>query len=130
MSSGLTAKVVPAEHLGRYDRLASAYGSIFDTVRWTSMFGSGILRIGLYDPGDNLRGGFCLAEQRRFGLKVLRGLPLTPQIGPFFEPHAANAAARTTEQRDAVLPDRPAHGGVLVAERLDEHVRVEGDPCH
>ncbi|HUM81999.1 MAG TPA: GNAT family N-acetyltransferase, partial [Methanothrix sp.] len=46
--------------------------------------------------------GFYVWEVFRFGLKMLRNPPFTPQIGPFFEYRAINPAARTDEQRAVV----------------------------
>jgi nitroreductase len=85
-----------------YDRLAGKYGCIFDSIRWTSLFETGIRRFGIYDAGENLRGGFCVFEERKFGLKILRNPPFSPSSGPFFEYRANNEAARTQEQRDVV----------------------------
>jgi hypothetical protein len=88
--------------MGAWDSLAAQYGCIFDSLRWTSLFGQSLSRVGIYDAGGDLRGGFCLWEQRQFGMRVLRNPPYTPQVGPFYEPRASNPAARTDEQRAVV----------------------------
>ena len=95
----LEARPVDEKDLGVWDELARRHGSVFDTVRWTELFRPALRRIGLYDAGGALRGGFCVYEQRKFGLRILRNPPCTPQIGPFHEPKASNPAARSDEQR-------------------------------
>lgn len=93
--------LAPADQTA-WDGLVARHGSIFDSARWTAMFGASLRRLGIYDAGNNLRGGFCIWEQRKFGLQVLRNPPYTPQIGPFWEPRATNPTARTEEQRAVV----------------------------
>ena len=66
------------------------------------MFGPALRRFGIYSAGGELRGGFCLYEERRLGLKILRNPPFTPQVGPFFEWRSNNASAQTEERRAAV----------------------------
>lgn len=98
----LLAHPIGQGELETWDALASQYGCLFDSIRWTRLFGPAIGRIGIFDAGGNLRGGFCVWEQRRFGLRILRNPPLTPHIGPFFEHRATNAAAKTNEDRDVM----------------------------
>lgn len=99
---GLEARLVAPGDLGLFDALAATHGCFFDRNSWASLFGPSLQRIGLYDAGGSLRGGFCLYGQQRFGLRVLRNPPFTPQVGPFFEGRATNPAAKTDEQRAVV----------------------------
>ncbi|HRS17172.1 MAG TPA: GNAT family N-acetyltransferase [Thermoanaerobaculaceae bacterium] len=99
---GFHAAPVDASQLAEWDRLAAAHGCLFDSVRWTRLFEPRIRRVGLFDAGGALRGGFCVWEQRKLGLRILRNPPFTPHIGPFFEYRASNAAARTNEERDVM----------------------------
>ncbi len=98
----LTVGRLSAADVDAYDALALKYGCVFDSIKWTGLFGGGIRRYGIYDGGAVLRGGFCLYEGRRFGLRVLLNPAFTPQVGPFFEGRATNSAARTNEQRAVV----------------------------
>ena len=95
----LIARELFSGDVDAWEELARDHGTIFDSVRWTEMFRPALRRIGIYDRGDNLRGGFSLYEQRRFGMRLIRNPPFTPQIGPFFERRAKNSAAKTNEQR-------------------------------
>lgn len=95
----LIVRSLPPKDLEAWDKLAAVHGSIFDSVKWTDVFGSSLRRLGIYNAGGDLRGGFYAWEQHRFGLRILRNPPYTPQIGPFFESRASNPAARTDEQR-------------------------------
>ena len=101
-NKGLCARPLAEGDEEAWDALAARHGCLFDSRRWTDIFGPSVIRLGLYDGGDNLRGGFCVWEGRRCGLRVLRNPPFTPQIGPFYEARAVNAAARTDEQRTVV----------------------------
>ncbi len=85
-----------------WDAVAEAHGSVFDSARWAGLFGPSLRRIGIFEAGGALRGGFSLWKERRLRLQVLRNPPFTPQIGPFLESRATNAAARTAEQRNVV----------------------------
>lgn len=93
---------LPPEDREAWEALVARHGCIFDSLRWTDLWGPSVLRLGLYDAGRTLRGGFCVAQQFKFGLRILRNPPYTPHIGPFFEPRASNPAARTDEQRAVV----------------------------
>lgn len=99
---GFFAAPVEGAQLAEWDRLAASHGCLFDSVRWTRLFEPRIRRVGLFDAGGALRGGFCVWEQRKLGLRILRNPPFTPHIGPFFEYRASNAAARTNEERDVM----------------------------
>ena len=101
-SKALIARPLNTGDREAWDALAFRHGCIFDSLRWTDLFGPSLSRLGIYDAGGSLRGGFCVWEQRRFGLRVLRNPPYTPQIGPFYELRATNTAARTDEQRAVV----------------------------
>ena len=99
---GLSARPLPEGDRDAWDALAARHGCFFDSLRWADLFGPSLLRLGIYDSGHHLRGGFCVWEERRYGLRLLRNPPFTPQVGPFYEPQAVNAAARTDEQRSMV----------------------------
>jgi len=98
----LIAETLQDGDLEKWEVLALREGCFFDSMRWTALFEPGIRRIGLYDRGGALRGGFVVWEERKFGLRVLRNPPFTPYAGPFFEYRATNAAAATDEQRSVV----------------------------
>lgn len=82
-----------------WEELVKQHGCIFDSLSWSEIFPQPLNRIGIYDAGNNLRGGFCVYEQHMFRLRILRNPPFTSQIGPFFEFRASNPSARTDEQR-------------------------------
>jgi len=95
----LAARPIQFEDHAEWDRLAIRHGCLFDSTRWTQLHEPTIRRIGIFDSGSNLRGGFCVWEQRKFGLRILRNPPFTPHIGPFFDYRASNPAAQSGEQR-------------------------------
>jgi hypothetical protein len=112
----LTARPLEPADLEAWDGLATRHGCIFHSLRWTELLGPSLGRLGIYDAGGNLRGGFCIWEQRRLGLRILRNPPDTREIGPFYEPRASNPAARTDEQRAVVdaMADYLASSGAAV----------------
>ena len=99
---GVIARPLGAQELAAWDDLARCNGGVFNSVRWSGIFGPALQRIGIFDAGGGLLGGFCIYEQRKFGLRIWRNPPYTPQIGPFFVAKATNPAARTDEQRAVV----------------------------
>lgn len=99
---GFEARALADSDIDKYDCLAQEYGSVFNTVAWTSLFGESLSRYGLYDAGGALRGGFCLFREERLGLTALTNPPGTPSIGPFLEPRAQHPVARLEERRDAL----------------------------
>ena len=77
----------------KFDELALSYGSLFNTSRWTGIFGARIRRYGIYNDGGELIGGFIVHCERKFGLSVYRNPPFTPSIGPFLKVEATNPVA-------------------------------------
>lgn len=100
--TSLIARPLALGDLDAWERLAGSHGCIFDTLQWTELFRPALTRVGIYDASDNLRGGFSISKERRFGLWAFRNPPYTPQAGPFYEFRATNPAARTDEQRAVV----------------------------
>jgi len=102
MATKFEAREITPDEFEIWDKLVSNYGTIFQSIRWTKIFEPNIKRIGIYDKGGNLRGGFCYFEEHKFGLKIFRNPPFTPNIGPFYEKLAKNPAAKNNEQREVV----------------------------
>jgi hypothetical protein len=96
----MVARPIELGEIEKYNALAEAHGGLFDRAPWAALHGDSLVRVGIFDAGVHLRGGFCMMRERRFGLTVLRVPPFTPHIGPFFESRASNAASRTNEWRD------------------------------
>ncbi len=95
----LTARTIGPAEIPKFDYIAEAHGCLFDRFAWPSLLGDTIKRVGIYDPNDQLRGGFCFAEERKLGFRVYRTPPFIPHIGPFFEYRTSNPASRSQEQR-------------------------------
>ena len=73
-----------------FEELAMSYGTVFNTVAWTRLFGDSIRRYGIYNRGGELVGGFVVYRERKFGLSVYRDPPFTQAIGPFLRVDAEN----------------------------------------
>lgn len=73
-----------------YNELALSYGTLFNTIEWTSIFDSHVYRYGIYDKGDRLIGGFITYKENKSCLSVYRNPPYTPHIGPFLKIDASN----------------------------------------
>jgi Acetyltransferase (GNAT) domain len=76
-----------------FNELALSHGSIFNTTRWTNIFGRGIRSCGIFNDGGDLMGGFIVYGETRFGLSVYRNPPFTPAIGPFLKMEASSPVA-------------------------------------
>lgn len=98
----LVARPLEDSDFIRWDELVDRYGTIFQSIRWTKIFEPGIRRIGIYEKGGRLVGGFCIFEQKFFGLRIFRNPPFTPNIGPFYEKKAKNPVSKINEQRRVI----------------------------
>ena len=70
-STRFVARPLTDQDEDAWDRLAWGFGCVYDTLRWTGLFGASLNRLGIYEAGGELRGGFCLWEERRLGLWIL-----------------------------------------------------------
>ncbi|MBN1879723.1 GNAT family N-acetyltransferase [bacterium] len=96
------AQPIRPEDRSEWGRLAVECGSIFDSLEWTDIFNENLHRIGIYDAGGHLRGGFSYWQKTIGNVKVIRNPPYTRQIGPFFESRSVNSASRSEDQRSVM----------------------------
>ncbi len=85
-----------------YAGLVARVGRVFDSPKWSDLFGDHVVQYGFFNGGGDLLGGFQLCRERRFGLRVLRNPPFTPSIGPFLESTASNPSVLSTQRRAAI----------------------------
>ena len=85
-----------------YDKLAGQYGSLFNRSDWVGLFGDTIHILGIFEDGGEMIGGLSLYQERRLGLKILRGAPFTPTCGPFIDVKALNPVAILETRRKAL----------------------------
>lgn len=81
----MNIKELTAADYEKYNALSTIYGTVFDSRKWTGMFGSAIRHYGIYDAKESLIGGFFSYTGRAWGISIYRNPPLTPSIGPFFK---------------------------------------------
>jgi hypothetical protein len=74
----------------RFKELANSYGTVFNTLEWTSLFGKNICRYGLFHDNGQLIGGLSLFREKKYGISIYRNPPCTPSIGPFLQMDARN----------------------------------------
>jgi hypothetical protein len=98
----MTARVIQPAELPAFDALASEFGSLFTRAEWTRMFKERLVRVGLYDRGGSLLGGFNCLQTRRLGLRYRRNPPFTPDCGPFLKVLAEHPVAVLEAHRDAL----------------------------
>ncbi len=80
-------------HFEKYDELALAHGSIFNSRIWLKMYGEALSIYGIFNNDNKLIGGFHGYKSKQ--AKVLRHLnnpPFTPHIGLFFANQSSNKA--------------------------------------
>ena len=85
----------------RFEDLANSYGTIFNTTRWTKIFGN-IEHVGIYNDNDVLIGGFLLYREKRYGMTIFRNPPFTPAIGPFLRIDAQNEVGIMNTWKEAL----------------------------
>lgn len=73
------------DEVDKFNNIAKEVGTIFNTFSWLKIFGDKIHLFGIYNKNKELIGGFCLSEEMRFGLKILRNPYFTPHIGIFIK---------------------------------------------
>jgi len=86
----MRVKEITDAEKAEYNELAFQYGTIYNTVDWLGVFGDRVRLIGIYDDGNHLKGGFTLYQVKKFGLRIIRNPPYTPNVGPFLEIEAKN----------------------------------------
>jgi len=79
--------------IAQYDTLAREYGTIFNSIKWLSLFKDKINLVGIYNDNDELIGGFHIYTEKKIGLTVCRDAPFTPHCGPFLKVNAKNHVA-------------------------------------
>jgi hypothetical protein len=83
----------------KFDALVDQLGTPFNKLAWLDLFGDRIAAYGIVDAEGALIGGLFLYWERRWGLKIIRRAPFTPNGGPFFKRLASNPVAQLEEQR-------------------------------
>jgi lipid II:glycine glycyltransferase (peptidoglycan interpeptide bridge formation enzyme) len=89
------------KNIYKYDENAKNYGTIFDTIKWLSLFDN-VLIYGIFDDGNNLIGGFHLLKEKKYGITIVRNPPFTPFIGPFYKNEAKNTAKVINKNREII----------------------------
>lgn len=85
-----------------FSLLASKAGSVFHQKDWLDAMGPGLRRLGIFDEGNMLVGGFFYMEVRTFGWRLLRNPPFTPECGPFFLAEASQPSKVIERTRSMV----------------------------
>lgn len=126
IAAEMTVKEITAEEQPQFDALAEEHGALFTTARWIAIFGSNLKRLGIYEAGGELFGGFCIYQQRKCGFCIMTNAPFTRNCGPFLQVKAQHPVAVLELWRDALEAlarylrwKRPA----FVYLRFDERLR-------
>lgn len=98
----MTLKEITADEQPRFDRLAEEHGTVFHTGRWLALFQDNLVRLGIYEAGGELLGGFCLYRRRKLGFTALTNAPFSPTCGPFLHVKAQHPVAVLELWRDAL----------------------------
>jgi len=93
---------LPKADLLQYDQLARECGTIFNSVKWISLFGNRIQPVGIYNDNDELIGGFHFYTENKLGLTICRDAPSTPHCGPFLKTAAKNPVAIMDNWKKAI----------------------------
>ncbi len=71
------------------------------------------MRVGFYDKGNELMGGFSYLETKRYGVRFAMNPPFTPDCGPFLRVRAEHPVAVLEARREAM-------------EAMADHLRTNG----
>lgn len=98
----LTAGRITEGGASSWNELARRRGEFFQDPAWVESLGPGAERVGIFDPGGALVGGFVVGRGRMAGLPVLRNPPFSQSAGPFWEERATTPIGRLEERRRVV----------------------------
>ena len=116
-------QLIEKKHFNRWDELVKKRGSIFQTISWTEIFEPEIARIGIFEKGGDLIGGFILWERSGW---VYRNPYYTPFIGPFFEVKAQKKFFRMKREREilsTMVEYLESKKYLLITLQLDPRIR-------
>lgn len=83
-------KLIGEQDIELYEKAAKQYGTIFDSLQWLYLFDGAVQIYGIFDKNGILKGGFHLNCINKYGLKIYKNPPFTPDIGPFLKMDAQN----------------------------------------
>lgn len=98
----MTTRLLSPGETDAFDALAVGRGSLFNRPDWLRLFGPDIRKVGIFDDGNELIGGFAYREFRKFGLPMRMNPPFTPDCGPFLNIKAQHPVAVLEATRDGV----------------------------
>lgn len=98
----LTTERILEETAAAWNELARRRGEFFQDPDWVAALGPGVERVGIFDSGGALVGGFVVGRGRVAGLPVLRNPPFSQSAGPFWEERATTPIGRLEERRRVV----------------------------
>lgn len=92
-------RLLTPEHREAYDALALRTGTLFSSPSWLAVFGDRLLRYGIFAEDGSLVGGFFVYPDKKFGFRVWRNPPFTPECGPFLRIDATHPVAALEARR-------------------------------
>lgn len=98
----LVARDVRPDERTQWDDLARENGDLFLQPSWVDALGSEAVRIGIFDPGNLLVGGFVVRRYRRAGIPVFSNAPFCQGAGPFWKARTQSVTGRLEERRSVV----------------------------
>jgi hypothetical protein len=95
----LLARTLANNEKEAWDSLARTKGELFQQPEWIAALGASATRVGIFDPGGCIVGGFVVRQTSRAGMRISRNAPFCQSAGPFWEPRATSAIGRLEERR-------------------------------
>ncbi|HRY50714.1 MAG TPA: GNAT family N-acetyltransferase [Candidatus Paceibacterota bacterium] len=98
----MKSRIISPHEYAQFDFLAAEYGTLFNTVGWTELYGDALVRLGIYEDGGELIGGFVLHQKSCCGFNLITNPPFTPSCGPFLNVKASHAVTILETRREAM----------------------------
>jgi hypothetical protein len=116
----MTIREIACGESDAYDQLAREQGTIFHYPEWTSLFGIGLRRFGVFGKNGEIVAGFHVFSTGFSKCQFLHNPPCTPLCGPFFQIGARNPVAVLEARRDVITAmasflDRKEHALVTLS---------------
>lgn len=91
--------VLTPDRYPEYEKAFRDHGSVFNDLKWLSMFGRAVVIYVIENKENKIAGSFYSYEKRIFGIKFARTSPFTPSNALFFINDADNASKKSRYQK-------------------------------
>lgn len=90
------------EHIDVFVEKAEPHIGVFGSKAWLSIYGNGLVMIGIYKDEHQLIGGFYYLKTKKFGFDFIKLPPYTPHCGLFFISDSKNQSSKNSFSKEVM----------------------------